>query len=381
MNKESASRSGNRITGYDIARGTAVLIMLMINFNGTLSLGGAGPEWLLELMDFLNRRAAVILVMVSGIGLSLFLGPSALEKGDLRTTRRRTLMDRAAFLFICGYLLTLIWSGDILHFYAVFIFTGIFLSSRSRRFLILTAMIIWLAGFIQFFEIFDLLRTENQAGFFAAQVTDIFFSGYYPFFPWAAIFILGMLLGRQDFSDKRKRQKMAAAGAVLFVSSELASRGLENLSLAVSGAAGQYPGWAGKIIFLLGDLSSMDLSQPTPFSVISGVGFAVLVIMAGLSLPLRPRTGITSALVISGRSSLTLYIGHILFLVALVQVFKGTQNLIPLISGSVLFFIIYVRIMSAWLKTHGNGPLETLMRSFSPGRIISKPRRPAVNQA
>lgn len=353
----------------------AVFIMLLINFKGTLSLGGAGPEWMVALIDFLNRRAAVILVMVSGVGLSLFFASPGSLPG-----RRKTLTDRAAFLFICGYVLSRIWSGDILHFYAVFIATGILLAPRSGRFLILTALILWLVSFIQFFEIFDLLRSENQTGLFAAQITDILFSGYYPFFPWASLFILGMLLGRQDFSVRRFRQKTAAAGALLFISSELAARWLDSLSLAVAGARGQYPEWLEQIILVLGEFFSMDLSQPTPVSVISGMGFAILVIMAGLSLSGRSRTKITRALVISGRSSLTLYIGHILFLTLLLQVFPGTRNLIPVMSGSVLFFMAYVRLMSAWLKTRRNGPLETLMRRFSLGRIFSKSRPPAVNQ-
>ena len=124
----------DRIIGYDVARGIAILIMLIINFKGVLSAQDANPQWLSDVINFLNRRAAIILVMISGIGLTL--STKALDMNNcllLRAGSRSLLLNRAFFLLISGYLLSIIWSGDILHFYAVFICLGIFLAPSSNK--------------------------------------------------------------------------------------------------------------------------------------------------------------------------------------------------------------------------------------------------------
>lgn len=90
--------SGNRIIGYDIARGIAIFLMLIITFKGALSLQEVNPNWISEVIEYLDRRAAVALFIVSGIGLTLFTKkPETSGYANPRTGSRRMLIDAAVF--------------------------------------------------------------------------------------------------------------------------------------------------------------------------------------------------------------------------------------------------------------------------------------------
>ena len=69
--KRNCKPESNRIIGYDLARGLAILIMVVINFKVMLSVNDTFPGWLSSAVDFMDRRAAVMLVMIAGAGISL----------------------------------------------------------------------------------------------------------------------------------------------------------------------------------------------------------------------------------------------------------------------------------------------------------------------
>lgn len=71
-----------RLPGYDLIRGFAVILMLFINFSDIFFAKSPG---------LLDRRAAVILVMVSGAGLSLMV----LQLSENLNACRKLLRNRA----------------------------------------------------------------------------------------------------------------------------------------------------------------------------------------------------------------------------------------------------------------------------------------------
>ena len=109
MHQLSQAAGYQRIAGYDLARGIAVFVMLFINFREVFALQDVSWPWLSDAIALFNRRAAVVLVMVSGAGVSLIFR-------NMGAKSRRILLDRAVFLFLAGGLLSRIWSADILHF-------------------------------------------------------------------------------------------------------------------------------------------------------------------------------------------------------------------------------------------------------------------------
>lgn len=362
-----------RIIGYDIARGIAILTMLIINFKGVLSVYDAHPQWFSDVINFLDRRAAIVLVMVSGIGVTLLLkGSNTNNCLQSRLRRRGILLNRAFFLFISGYLLSIIWSGDILHFYAIFICLGIVLAPCSNRVLMITASLIWMASFIQFFEISDYLQPGFDRDMFIDQLIDIFFSGYYPFFPWATFFIIGMILGRLKLCDKKYRRTFLFAGLAIFISSELISKFFTTFALFLVSEPEISNTPLGQFYLGLTWFISIDLTVPTPFSVISGIGTGITVIMVSLCLSTEKNAYWTKYIIIAGRNTLTLYITHIIFLILIVFLFNMSKEPnLPLVTlSSFLFFFMYITLISFWLKSHKNGPLELLMRKLSVSHLV-----------
>ncbi len=383
--KHQPPNGGNRIIGYDIARGIAIFLMLIINIKAILPSHGADPKLISNVFDFLDRRAAAALVMVSGIGLTLFTkNPGTMEDTELRSGSRRTLIDRALFLLISGYVFSIIWDADILHFYGVFILIGVFLAARSNRVLIAAAALFWMVSFIQFFEIYDYLQEDLYFSSLYTPLIHLFFTDYYPVFPWAAFFISGMFLGRLDLQNNGLKKRILITGLLLFIGSELISRFFTGLSDLIHSCSSALLQNNLSFVHTIGWLVEIDLKRPTPFSAISAAGSGIIIITAGISLAAARQTNWINYLIIGGRNTLTLYITHIIFLILVCEMFKGSslkEGVIPTPFIAVFVFFIYVKCSSWWLERYGNGPFETLMRRFAFFRRLNRRNGKAVQNS
>lgn len=348
-----------RIAGYDLARGIAILVMVILNFRGIFSCHDSFPVWLSQGMGFMNRRAAVLLVMVAGAGLTLLSGYAVDgQRVRIRPGSCSVLFKRALFLLFAGYLLSMTWSGDILHFYGIYILIGILYLKCSNRSLMVSAAIFWLAGCFQFTDGFDLMLQQGEDSLFSRQMVDILFAGYYPVCPWAALLLAGMWLGRQDAGDPVFRKRGLILGSLLFVFSELISRGVT----VMAGDAGH------DLPFLntLSQAACLDLSASTPLGVVSGAGTGLCVIMLSLMAATSPKKRWVYYLSVAGKTSLTLYVFQILFVINSL-LFLGVsdrQNILVVLVGSFAFFGLYTGCASLWLDKYAKGPLEILMRKF-----------------
>lgn len=346
----------NRIIGYDTARGIALAAMLLINFKAVLSPLQTSPVWLSAAIDLMDRRAAVILVMVAGAGLSLFCrGPG----------RSRRLLKRALFLLIAGYLLSAAWSGDILHFYGVYIGIGVLLTSLPNGCLLTAGMMFWAGSWIPFSHGFEWVPENAGTSFLLDQAADLLFTGFYPVFPWMAFFVAGMWLGRRDPDSGDGETMLLAIGILLFCIGEL-----------LSGASDRIPArWTGSALgSSLAAAMGLGLDQASPLAAVSAFGTGLTVIILCLS-PLGSRPA--AFLVTIGRTALTLYILHIILLCAGSRI-PALSSGLPILSaagGAVLFLLVYSRIMHLWISRFSNGPLEIMLRRF----LVFKRALPVTN--
>ncbi len=357
-----------RITGVDLARGFAVLGMVILNFKGIFSCPNSFPIQLCWTIDFMNRRAAAILVMTAGVGLTLLSGYT-LGNGPARITAgtRMILARRAGFLLVAGYLLSMTWSGDILHFYGAYILIGICFLTCSSQTLAAGGALFWLGSFIQFSDYFDWIIQAGEELTISGQLVDLAFTGYYPIFPWAAFLIFGMWLGRQALGNPGFRKKALIAASILFLSSELISRTAPAL------AGGNHFSFS----TTLARLTFVDLSTSTPLGVVSGIGTGLWVIMLSLAAAQNPRRKWIIPLIRAGQTALSLYIFQIVLVIngLLFLGVSDQQNILVVVTGSLAFFWIYTRLVAEWLRHYNKGPFETLMRRF-PGfyhPLFSKP--------
>lgn len=354
----------SRIPGYDLAKGIALCAMLFINFKCVFCYQKLTFGWLMNWVDFLDRRAAVVLVMASGAGVSLMACRSkSVRQWKIDAESRMILLKRAAFLACAGYLLSFLWAGDILHFYAAFMLAGIFLTRLTDFNLFAAVFISWLIGFLRFFDGISDIFEEPDKGFIIEQLQDIFFTGYFPFFPWIVFFAVGIWIGRHLTDSAGFRNRIMAAGIFMLAASEC-------IAIFAMQAAEHIDHFT--LRCFLSALLESNLVETTPLSAISGVGTGMSVIAFGSWLSEKQFHRLNSFLIILGRTSLSLYLFHISFILTLFYFFniKQIHNGIIALGANLGFAIVYVTAIKSWLKSHRKGPFEGLIRKVSsPGNF------------
>ena len=356
----SLQNPGGRVSGFDLARGVAIFVMLLIDFQTFFSVCETFPGWLFRAVEFMDRRAAVVLVMVSGAGASLMFSRNGVQKS------RQPILERAVFLLLTGSVLAQIWQADILHYYGIFLLLGLLVSRFSNASLLFSAAGVWLAGLCQLMDpVINYLSLFS--GFsFAGLFSNLLITGYYPLIPWAGFYLFGMWLGRQEVTRIRFQSMLMAAGLLLVILSQAAMELLPAITARMAlgfGVSGQQ---VVEVLKLAVKMAWMDLTIPTPLAVISGLGTGICVIMASFMLAGFARHAPAACFITAGKNTLSLYVVHILF-IRLIEHLPGMDEdlpLLPVLGGAVLFFTAYMHLLGRWLKTHTNGPLEWAMRHF-----------------
>ncbi len=356
----------NRIIGYDLARALAVFGMVVVNFKIVMGAGDQGPYWLAGLVGLLEGRAAATFVVLAGVGLSLLSRKGRIDR-DLNRLRqdRRTLLKRALFLFVVGALYTPIWPADILHFYGVYITVAAFLLATSGKRLGILAVGL-VAGFVMLLLFFDYDKgwhwaTLSYTGLWspAGLIRHLLFNGFHPVVPWLAFMLLGMILGRQDMRDPDVRRRVLAWGLAAAFLAELASRILVHLFAAGAAAAERE---AITAIFGTGPM------PPMPLYMIAGAGTACAVIAVSVAVGLRyDRAGWLRPFVVTGQLALTMYVGHVVVGMGLLEAVGRLENqsLAFAVGTAFLFCTAGVVFAYLWRLKFKQGPLEALMRSVT----------------
>lgn len=349
-----------RMQGYDLARGVAIFAMVIIDFKSFFCIDETFPEWLYSLIDYMDRRAAVTLVMVAGAGMTFMSRRADIIKS------RHTLFNRAVFLMFSGILISRIWPADILHFYGFFILTGLAMAQLSSPNLLAGAAVFWLVSFLGLSDDVCGYLESLTAGSLPGQLADLFFTGYYPIFPWAALYLFGMWLGRLDLKNRQVTIPLLGSGLISAVLSEWAGCFIPGMATKIILFYGASDETAAHIFILLSKLTVLNLALPSPVSIISGAGTGLCVIMLSVLCAGSLKQGPPQYFLIAGKNTLSLYVLHILFI-------KGVENLpgmgedYPVLwctTGAILFIAAYTLLIRLWLKKFAIGPLEGAMRCF-----------------
>lgn len=373
----------NRIAGYDLARALSLFGMLMINYWVLFEDYNSDPEWLVAFLNIIQGRAAALFVVLAGIGISLLSRQTCLKNdAAAMQTIRHSMLKRALFLFIIGFLNLILWPADILHFYGVYFAIGVFLMTVSNHrlgalaILLITAFPIlsFMVGFDRSWD-WDVSSLKSFLNF-PGMVCHLFFSGQYPVVPWLAFLITGMWLGRRNPYSRSFRRRCLLAGLAVFVCAETLSWMAFRISdLGVFGynVAEFFP-W----------IANIDPWDPMPLFVLSAIGTSLTVIVLSIIVAERFKNGIwLSAFLALGQLTLTLYVAHILLgwaALLIMDMFEWHGYLFTL-WGSGLFYMEGVLFAYQWKKHHERGPLEWAMRRFAIYSIQPKAAVPVrINQ-
>ncbi|WP_321494159.1 heparan-alpha-glucosaminide N-acetyltransferase domain-containing protein [uncultured Desulfobacter sp.] len=358
--ENTAESRAKRIQGYDLARGVAILAMVLIDFKSFFCVDPTFPEWFWALIDYMDRRAAVVLVMVAGAGMTIMSCRSGIKNS------RNTLAKRAAFLLLFGLLLSRIWPADILHFYGFFILIGLAMAQLSNAHLLTGAALFWSVGFLGFSDTMCRYLERFGSDSLSGWLADLFFTGFYPVFPWASLYILGMWLGRQNLKNYRITIPLLASGFLLAVLSECARYFIPAMALKAILAHCTCDETAAQIFILLSKLTAMDLALPSPVAIVSGAGTGLCVIMMSFLCAVGLKQGPPQYFLIAGKNTLSLYVLHILVIKAIENLpgMGEDYSLLWVTAGALLFIMAYTSFIRLWLKKFKMGPLESAMRNF-----------------
>ena len=351
-----------RLFGLDFARGLAIIGMVFVNFmyvfshdyitvieanemaiQGHSALGLLTAETVLVV---LAGRAAAIFLVLFGIGMMLQIKRSNyLFKGDVIAS----LVKRYIVLILGGLLFTTIWEADILHYIGLYGLIAIWLTKLNRKMLlIITILILLSAEILRGFFDYTVGWQEGAIGLtyidmwsLIGYLRQMFFNGFHPVFPWLALVTFGLLLGKNELSERKVQTRMMIIGAVVAI-----------LGFILKAAG--FPA---------------EFFPPHTLFIILGMANATWVI--GLSLyviNVEKMKILINSISNMGRLALTHYLAH--FFLGIVPVMICTDEQMN-ISFELSFFIavayivITILLGNYWLQYHLQGPLEWALRKVA----------------
>ncbi|WP_050771002.1 DUF418 domain-containing protein [Bacillus coahuilensis] len=312
--------------------------------------------------DF-EGRAAAIFVIVAGVGVSLMTKGSR-ETNDMQIVRedRKSLWKGSVFLLVLGFLLILLgWTADILHYYAFYLFLGSFFITSSTRVLIISAIFLLVLSqtsllVLDYTKGWDSSFTEYETFWtFAGFVRNLLFNGYHPIFPWFFFILMGMILGRLDFTSIKVRRYLligSSVGAIVFelLSSIFILLTQDEVGLEIA-----------EFLFLTKPM------PPNFFYMISSSCTGVFIITLCIIISEKfKETKAVQSFIYTGQLALTIYVSHFLLLF----IFDGFglldhASLVFVVTSSCWFFIGAIVFSRLWRKRYKRGPIELLMRRVS----------------
>ena len=363
-----APAASARYIELDVIRAIALIGVCVMNFHGYLILDtpvGAKyspPDFVERIFDPwagpLATRFAATFVTVAGMGITLLTRRNrASDDRRAISADRWTLIRRGVLLYAFGFVLNWIWSGTILFFYGAFFVAGALLFTlRSRWLVAIGAGAALAAAAIQWWILNQQGNGHDTSWLLSGDAAanrsprdlllDTFVRGTHPLLPWLVFLCMGMVLGRMMPFASQRRTELAFAGTACLALGYLAQN-----SIAV------HP----------------ILASTTPFNrgvlyTLTAVGSSLLAVsLVGWLAQATAHSRITRALAAAGRTTLTLYVGHVLVYNLLVHWLGWVR---PATLGTALLFaagywMCAVVAATAYQRRFGIGPLEWVYRRFS----------------
>ena len=354
-----------RFIELDVIRAVALIGVCVMNYHGYLIIDGAKfppTNFIERVFDPFNgplsTRFAAVFVTVAGMGITLLTRRSRTSRDPLAISADRwTLARRGVLLYAFGFVLEWVWNGTILFFYGAFFVAGALLFMLRSRWLMAIGTAAALAGAgIQWWALDQRNNGHDTSWLLNANATsnrsprdlllDTLVRGTHPLLPWLVFLCMGMVLGRMMPFTVQRRTELAAVGASCLTIGYLAHN-----------SVAWHP--------LLASTSPLDRGV---FYTLATVGSSLLAVsLVGWLAEATANTALTKAFAATGRTTLTLYVGHVLVYNLLVHWLDWVHP--GALGTALLFATIYwlcaVATATALQRRFGIGPLEWIYRKFS----------------
>ncbi|KEK25081.1 DUF418 domain-containing protein [Bacillus gaemokensis] len=348
-----------RIIGLDFARAWAMFGMLIVNFMVITGAEGNGPPWLITFMSLFEGRASALFVILAGIGISLMTKSSIISDDQIKImASRKMIWKRSLFLFVLGLLLyTIDWTGDILHYYGVYLFiASLFITVNKKILLWLSILILLIAQYLQLtFNAFEdwggPIPFINYVDFWSVEgfLRNLFFNGYHPIFPWFSFFLIGMLIGRMDLHNKNIRNKLLIISLIITTTTELLSKTLTHFFIPYIGKE------ASIFLFNTGPI------LPNVLYILSATGSALILLILCLYITERyEKSWFIESIIKTGQLTLTHYVSHVILGIGTLILLNRLENqsLIFVLTFAICFFIFSILFSVLWRNKFSRGPIE-----------------------
>ena len=357
--------AARRYIELDVVRAIALVGVSLMNYHGYLIGDGAKypPTTFVERVfdpwqGPLSTRFAATFVTVAGMGVALLTSRSASSGSRTAVSAVRwKLVRRGVLLYTFGFFLNWIWAGNILFYYGAFFVVGALLCTLRSRWLVAigTGAALIAAG-LQWWAVQRRSGGHDTSWLFDGEAVDTrsprdlmldtFVRGTHPLLPWLVFLCMGMVLGRLMPFSALRRAQMAAAGA---------------LCLAAGYALHELVPWHET-------LRSTDPFDRGVLYTLTTVGSSLLAVaLVGWVAEHTAGSAVTMALAATGRTTLTLYVGHVLVYNLLVHWLQWVKpgGLDTALAFAAVYWMFAVVAANAWHQWRGLGPLEWVYRRFS----------------
>jgi uncharacterized protein len=356
-------RSARRVD-LDVVRGIALVGVCVMNYHGYLVLRGAplGDGFVHRLFNPfdgpLSTRFAATFVVVAGIGTSLLVDRVRRDGNDIERLHTRLVVAmRGLVLFALGFALQHIWDGTIMWFYGLYFLIGAAVMFARREVLVGLAVAVMLVSVaVQWARVgHGFWPPQGDPFTLVGGLQWSLIDGTHPLLPWLVFYLVGILLGRAWPAEP---QRLIGAGVALV-------------------ACGLVAHWivpAGPRADVFVSLSPWSRS---PAYVAETLGVAMIALAVIGTLAERHRTSpVVVALAATGRTTLTLYVGHVLvfeLLVDRLEVIRPT-GLDTALLFALGYWLVGIAVAVMLQARFGIGPCEWLYRRVS-GRVPTPGRQ------
>ncbi|MGB0431438.1 MAG: DUF418 domain-containing protein [Bacteroidia bacterium] len=354
-----------RIIGFDLARGLAIIGMIIVNFKVVMSIESNNAYY--TIMNLFTGKAAALFVILAGAGLSLMY-QLALKKETTEALRKLKVdvLKRSLFLFVIGLSYYPIWPADILHYYGVYLSVAtLMLAWSKKRLVVLSIILILLYPFLLVsldyskgwnFETLEYLDFFTLYGF----IRNLIFNGFHPVIPWITFLLTGIWVGRINFNNEKILLKMAAYSAIIYFVFKLGSVMLLSVDSAVYGLS-------------INDAAALFSTAPMPpnaFYMYTASALAVFVISVCVLIGKKmANTLLVRSLVSFGQLALSNYFFHVIIgMFGLAIVFNNLENAFStkfVFWYSISYSLVFIVFSHQWRKRFNRGPIEALMRKIT----------------
>jgi uncharacterized membrane protein len=359
--RQPAAVVRSRLRGIDVARGIAIIGMVMVHI-GPQDLPDGGVVGAAYRSP--HGRASILFIVLAGIGVSLLTASRHGAADDIAGSPSRRWLQaaaprlwwRALVLLPIGLALQSlpVNVAVILQYYAVYYVVASGVMRLGDRAVLAIAAASATLGPVVLVWLHRAVPTWFQPGVpqwhdVARIARDILVTGYYPVIVWTAPLAIGIWIGRRDLRDAGTTRGLVIGGALAAAAGFVVS----DVLVGALGSATSEGDWR--------QLAMIEPHNEMPLWAVTSTGIATAIV-AGCLQVARWLPRVVWPMVAFGQLAFSVYVLHVLVL-AWWPEWLIREEFVPAWISVARFALVSVALATAYRTVATRGPFEVLLRA------------------